>query len=232
MKSLDSPNGAEPDRASINRENAQHSTGPRTEAGKKRSSMNALRHGLTGQTIVLPAEDLAAYRTFTKRFFDGLKPRGVLEEELVQTLADCRWRLNRLSAIETNLLSMAQAGGEGRVTTGHPQADQALLMALAFQDHGRALANLSIIEQRLKRQFEKAMQHLRQLQAERRDREEIELDSAAALLQMHQDKKLPYQSAEDGFVFSNDEIETHIRREKRLHQARRAQYVRTHAASS
>ena len=46
--------------ASINRENAQHSTGPKTEAGKQKSSLNALRHGLTGQTVVMPAEDLAA----------------------------------------------------------------------------------------------------------------------------------------------------------------------------
>ena len=35
-------------RASINRANAQRSTGPRTESGKKVSSLNALRHGLTG----------------------------------------------------------------------------------------------------------------------------------------------------------------------------------------
>src|SRR6266481_2901055 len=41
-----------------NRANASHSTGPKTEAGKKRSSLNAYRHGLTGQTIILPAEDL------------------------------------------------------------------------------------------------------------------------------------------------------------------------------
>lgn len=37
-----------PNRAEINRANAQHSTGPKTEAGKKQSSLNALRQGLTG----------------------------------------------------------------------------------------------------------------------------------------------------------------------------------------
>jgi hypothetical protein len=232
MKSPHSSNGAETDRASINRENALHSTGPRTEAGKKRSSMNALRHGLTGQTVVLPAEDLAAYRAFTKRFFDNLKPRGVIEEELVQTLADCRWRLNRLSAIENNLLSLGQAEAEGRVITGHPEADHAMAMALAFRHQYQALSSLSTIEQRLKRQFERAAQQLNQLQAERRDREVVQLDHAAKLLQMHQDKKLPYQSAEDGFVFSNDEIETHIRREERLDEAFHAYNVRTYGASS
>src|SRR6266849_4781573 len=72
--------------ADRNRANAQHSTGPKTDAGKQRSSLNALRHGLTGHTIVLPTEDLAAYERFTKRFFDDLKPIGILEEQLVQNL--------------------------------------------------------------------------------------------------------------------------------------------------
>ena len=44
-----------------NIENAKKSTGPRTEAGKKRSSLNALRHGLTGQVVILPREDIAAF---------------------------------------------------------------------------------------------------------------------------------------------------------------------------
>jgi len=43
---------------------------------------------------------------------------------------------------------------------------------------------------------------------------------------MHKDKKLPYHSAEDGFVFSNDEIETHINRQERLKEASHARYVR------
>src|SRR5712692_5210601 len=64
-------------RAARNRENASHSTGPKTEAGKQRSCLNALRHGLTGHTIVLPTEDMTAYQRFTKRLFDDLKPIGI-----------------------------------------------------------------------------------------------------------------------------------------------------------
>src|SRR5260370_7366817 len=74
-------------RIARNRANAQHSTGPKTEAGKKRSSLNALRHGLTGHTIVLPTEDLAAYERFTKRFFDDLKPIRVLQDQLLHSLS-------------------------------------------------------------------------------------------------------------------------------------------------
>src|SRR5713101_8287577 len=104
-------------RSARNRANAQHSTGPKTEAGKQRSSLNALRHGLTGHTIVLPTEDLAAYERFTKRFFDDLKPIGILEEQLVQNLADTSWRLNRIPALENNLLALGFAEHSDRIIT-------------------------------------------------------------------------------------------------------------------
>ena len=48
-----------------NRRNAQHSTGPKTEAGKGRASLNAWRHGLTGQVATMPHEDLAVFTRFT-----------------------------------------------------------------------------------------------------------------------------------------------------------------------
>jgi hypothetical protein len=227
MKSSNQPNAnGAADRASINRQNALHSTGPNTESGKQRSSLNALRHGLTGQTVVLPSEDLAAYQAFSKRFFDDLQPKGVLEEHLVQTLADCTWRLNRARAIETNLLTLGLTQTEGDFNTGHPQADTALAVACAYRDHTRALANLSVLEQRLSRQFEKTLQQLRDLQAERRRREADQLDDAARLMQMHKEKKLPYHAAEDGFVFSASEIEQHIRREERRDMALHAAYIR------
>jgi hypothetical protein len=49
-----------PNRIQINQANAKHSTGPKTKAGKHRSSLNALRHGLTGQLVVMPTEDLVS----------------------------------------------------------------------------------------------------------------------------------------------------------------------------
>src|SRR5579864_119933 len=79
------PNSHDKNRADANRANSKHSTGPRTPAGKQRSSLNALRHGLTGHTIVLPSEDLAAYQRHSKRWLDEFQPQGVLEEQLVQS---------------------------------------------------------------------------------------------------------------------------------------------------
>src|ERR1039458_4019769 len=57
-------------RTAINRANSQHSTGPRSEAGKQRSALNALTHGLTARTAVLPSEDPAAYEQHHRQFLD------------------------------------------------------------------------------------------------------------------------------------------------------------------
>jgi hypothetical protein len=88
----------------INRANAQRSTGPKTVAGKQRSSQNALRHGLTGQTVVMPTEDLRAYEAHVKSFQDEYQPQGATEAQLVKSLADTSWRLNRVASFEATLL--------------------------------------------------------------------------------------------------------------------------------
>src|SRR5205807_4504842 len=95
-----------PPRAAINRENAAHSTGPVTAQGKHRASLNALRHGLTGQTIVLPSDDLAAYQESCRQFHAELKPSGLLQTKAVQTIADTHWRLDRIRAMENNLFAL------------------------------------------------------------------------------------------------------------------------------
>src|SRR5579864_6177172 len=219
------PNGHDraADRAAVNKANAQKSTGPRTEAGKQRSKLNALRHGLTGHTIVLPSEDHAAYQRHSRSFLDEYQPQGATETQLVQSITDISWQLNRAAAVETNLFSLGITESEDRIRASHPDAETALAMALAYREHNRAFANIAIYRQRLTREFERTLVLLRQIQAERREKEERQLDNAAMILKMHQDSNLPYEPAQDGFVFSKAEIETYIDREERWEQATVAQ---------
>ena len=217
-------------RAAVNKANAQKSTGPRTDAGKQRSKLNALRHGLTGHTIVLPTEDHAAYQRHAQGLFDHFQPTGALEQQLVQTLADTSWRLNRVAALETNLFSLGITENENRVPSNHPEAEAALAMALTFRENVHAFTNLGIYGQRLARQFEHTLAQLREIQAERRRHEHDALDRAADLLEMHQEKELPYNPAQDGFVFSTDQIETFIQRRDRLSEASDAALDRFEAA--
>ncbi len=146
-------------------------------------------------------------------------PKDATETQLVQSLIDTSWRMNRAATVETNLFSLGIIEMEDRLRVNHPEAKTALAMALAFREHMRAFANISINSQRLARQFERTLAQLRQIQAARRANEERQLDKARKILKMHKDQNPPYQPADDGFVFSNDEIETFLRREERRQQA-------------
>ena len=92
-------------RAATNRANSAHSTGPRTESGKQRSSRNALRHGLTAQTALLPTEDPEAYRRHIQQFVDEYAPATPTETQLVHEMANAAWRLNRIPFLEAELFS-------------------------------------------------------------------------------------------------------------------------------
>jgi hypothetical protein len=206
-------------RTARNRANAAHSTGPKTEAGKKRSSLNAYRHGLTGQTIILPAEDLDAYQDFTHTFFTDYKPVGTLEKQLVQSLADTSWRLNRGAALEHNLIGLGFDEHSNSIKTEHPEAHAALVIIEAMREQTRALATLGLHTARLSRHLKETLKQLNDTQEKCRATEAGQLREAAALLQMDQKQGLPYNPSEDGFVFSNSEIQTFIRRRDRLKAA-------------
>ena len=70
-----------------NRRNALRSTGPRTEEGKSRSRMNAVRHGLTAETVIGAFEDAEDYKAFEASVTAGYDPRTAVERELVLRLA-------------------------------------------------------------------------------------------------------------------------------------------------
>ncbi len=78
-------------------------SGPRTEAGRARSSINAVRHGLTGRGLLLPGETAAEYEAKLDGIFTSLAPRDDAEAELVALAADDIWKLSRLARIEKGI---------------------------------------------------------------------------------------------------------------------------------
>jgi hypothetical protein len=86
-----------------NRRNAQLSTGPRTQEGKARVALNALKHGLTGQQVVLPNENPEDFDTFRTGLLSALDPHGELEETLAERIVIDRWRLRRVPLLESAL---------------------------------------------------------------------------------------------------------------------------------
>jgi hypothetical protein len=97
---------ASPRQIAANRLNARKSTGPRTLAGKRRSRRNALRHGLTAETLIEVFEHPDDYRAFQRRILRAFKPRSTMEQELVGRLVSLLWRLRRATAIETGLIDI------------------------------------------------------------------------------------------------------------------------------
>src|SRR5215469_10483466 len=87
-----------------NRQNAQRSTGPRTEEGKEVSRRNALRHGLTAETVIEILEDPEDYKAFEATITADYDAETAVERELVLRLASLLWRIRRATGIETDLL--------------------------------------------------------------------------------------------------------------------------------
>ena len=193
-------------RATVNRENAAHSTGPVTPEGKRRSSLNALRHGLTGQTVILPTDDMAAYQNSCHQFHAELKPVGVLEQAAVQTIADTHWRLNRIRAMENNLFSLGFQDYSERVSTEDPTIHCALAQAKAVEAHSDVLVRLSLYEQRLNRTLVQAKAELKQLQQERRQAEQQALQDAQRICKFKEALGQPWQPQDDGFEFSSEKL--------------------------
>ena len=89
-----------------NQQNAKHSTGPRTEAGKRRSRRNAVRHGLTAETVIDTLEYAADYRAFERAIKSDYSPQTAIEGQLISRLASLLWRLRRAVIVESGLLNI------------------------------------------------------------------------------------------------------------------------------
>ena len=89
-----------------NRRNASRSTGPTTDEGKQRSRSNALRHGLTAETVIGALEDAEDYKEFESAITADYDAQSAVERELVLRLASLLWRLRRATTIETGLFEI------------------------------------------------------------------------------------------------------------------------------
>jgi hypothetical protein len=170
-----------------NRANAMLSTGPRTGEGRQRSSMNATKHGLTGRTVVLPKEDPEKYAAFVKEIVDAFAPAHPMERELAQLVADQQWRLRRIRDIEMDLLENGATVQE--------------------------FATLSIYQQRIMRVMKDAKKELEGMLERRKREEAAKKKEAVDVYRFCQMLKLPWEPAENGFVYSAEELETEVQRQ-------------------
>ena len=195
-----------------NRRNALSSTGPTSAAGKTTSSHNAVRHGFTGQVVILTPEDRQAHDKFCGAIVEDLHPESPVEHQLAHSISEDFWRNNRLRAAENNLLAKACAGSQNEIETALDTAD-------AFLQQTKQLSLLSLYEQRINRSIQKNMDQLRQVQTERKAEQSKQMEQAMLLAQQSLIKGLEYKPASDGFVYSTAQINQAIDRNNRLTEA-------------
>ena len=143
-----------------NRRNAVKSTGPRTAAGRAVVRQNALRHGLTAEELVLfdeRPEDLAG---FHERLRAALDPADEVEEELVERIVLCAWRLRRAARVEAGLINIEAEDVKSR---GYKPR-----VGSAFRNAGFGLGLASRYETALDRSLRRAHALLERRQARRR----------------------------------------------------------------
>lgn len=150
-----------------NRRNAKKSTGPRTAGGRKRSRMNALKHGMAAEEVVMPGEDPAELRASHRSFVEAWKPVGTIEAKLVWEITIADWRLRRARRIEPRLVEL----GSGR--SYHIELDDADRSMLPAAKMFFDLDGLDVIgkflryEAAAERSYYRAFHTLERLQAKR-----------------------------------------------------------------
>ena len=171
-----------------NRANAQLSTGPVSETGQRISSLNAVKTGLTGRTVLLSSDDAEMYGRHIAAYEAEYQPAGLRECELVQSLADTQWRLNRIPGLEAAIYAL------GRVEFQGVMEDEKIELETHMK-YEKSLRNLQLQEARLLRRYQKEMAELRALQKERSSEVVPQAPQGVS-----RDYRLP--AAEIGFEFS------------------------------
>jgi hypothetical protein len=206
-----------------NRANAQKSTGPVTDQGKAKSSLNAVKTGLTGRTVLLPGDDAVIYQQHLDRNFLEFSPGSDREHALVQTIADAEWRLLRIHPLEASLWALGLREFANEFADVEDETNrQALLNGKILRDYKKDFSNLALQERRLRNHRKQDIDELKQLQQQRLEKEKERLakekfeaspehrnreySRAISMSSKTHRKGLDFDPRQFGFDFSDHEI--------------------------
>lgn len=145
--------------SAASRLNGARSGGPATEAGKARSALNGVRHGLTGQTFfLLPDEDPEEFRRHEAQWLAEWRPRDLAEREAALAAVRAMWREMRGDRLEA--LVLGELFAAGRIVDA---AEREAARAVAF----RHLSTLLRYQARIARDLRAAMATLDALRQRR-----------------------------------------------------------------
>ena len=201
--------------------------GPASPEGKQRVKYNALRHGFTGQVLIMTPEEREKFDAFVKGMMADFAPVGTHETFLANSIAEEAWRLNQIRARCANLAAVGDFDGAGdRYRPAFPNTEgieTAVIDSVVARDQSKQLALMSLYGQRTQRAYEKYKKDLLELQKKRKASEATELEEARLLFQLADTQGLAYDPQKDGFVFSLHFIKAQTERHHRLILAKRTQ---------
>jgi hypothetical protein len=143
------------------RANGAKSHGPITEQGRKTSSMNALKHGLTARTVVLSNEDGDEYTGLLNSYIEELQPNGTIEMDLVTEMVNAKWQQRRFSNIESQLFEeyMERAKKYNQSGDSLPATIEQTA-GFHIMAESTALTMLNRMQSRLERSYSRALNNL------------------------------------------------------------------------
>jgi len=201
--------------------------GPASQEAKDRVRYNALRHGFTGQVLIMTPEEREKFDAFTKGMMTDLAPAGTHETFLANSIAEEAWRLNQIRARCVNLAAVGDFEGAGNkyrpMEDQNPAIMTAVIETSVARDQSKELALMSLYAQRTQRAYEKYKKDLKELQANRKANEEAEQEDARLLFQLADTQGLTYDPKKDGFVFSLHQIRVRTERHHKLILAKRTE---------
>jgi len=146
------------------RANGAKSHGPITEEGRKISSMNAVKYGLTAHTVVLPNEDHEEYDLLLDTYFNDLQPIDIFERDLVVEMVNTKWRQRRFCSVESLMFEREIFQHRAQIEKEYGSDTRVVAHAFAFRNLalGGSLPMLSQVESRLERIYARASRALHQ----------------------------------------------------------------------
>ena len=213
-----------PAQAAASIANSKLSTGPSSDAGKQTVSSNALDHGLASSKpahVALPGEE-ELFASHLESYRKAYAPANQPEEDLVRTLAESYWRLQRAHKLENALFSQILKQDD------YKDLDPITAKALAWSNKDTGLQRMALYAQRIQRTAEKTAAALQALQQPRKAAFNTARQEAMYLTQLSFSKGNSFDVAQHfaapefhgGFVYSPDEIKLALLRVLRLEEAK------------
>jgi hypothetical protein len=187
-----------PSKAEASRTNGAKSHGPKTEDGRRAVSLNAVKHGLTAETVVLPNESEDEYTAELNQYLGHFAPANKPEADLVLQLASAQWRLARYTAVETSLFDIQMEKSRKYIDKEWKNINESRRVALAFQALSGAHSTLALLNRyqaRLHHEYQRILKALLQLQAARRADQAKLQNEPKPLAQTSPDSDDPMQPA-------------------------------------